>query len=285
MRHEIEDQRAFTRTDLVGIVAIGMVLGMLTLPLRGDAEADRATLVCRTNMRQLVRAMHLYSMDNGGFLPINWEDPTPGKNWIVNKIDGFDSGATNYGALQNPATSMLANYLERSPRPFKCPADKSTTTYGGTRVPRVRSVSMNLAVGTDGLSPKTPTPGAWLDGAHGHTANRTWRCFGKLSEMVRPIPSDIYMFLDEHPDSINDGLFAIVGPGPRSPKQWIDWPASYHNGAGGFGMADGSALQHRWIAPATVLTFAVPQPPKLPASLPDLNWLSDHTTALVTDQP
>jgi hypothetical protein len=284
MKNQPENQRAFTRTDLIAIVAICGLLGLVTFPLRGDTQSDSDTIVCRTNMRQLARAVHLYSMDNGGLLPINWDDPTPGKNWIVGNVGGFGTDSTNINALRNPATSMLANYLERSARPFKCPADKSTFRVGGLFVPRPRSVSMNLAVGTDGLSPKNPAPGAWLDGSHGHTANRTWRCFSKLSDMVRPIPSQIYMFLDEHPDSINDGLFGIVGPGP-SPKQWIDWPAYYHNGGAGFGMADGSALQHRWVSAAPKVNLASPQPPTLPASLPDLNWLSDHTTALVTAQP
>jgi prepilin-type processing-associated H-X9-DG protein len=106
-----------------------------------------------------------------------------------------------------------------------------------------------------------------------------------MSDFVRPIPSQTFMFLDEHPDSINDGLFGNVGPGPQSQKRWIDWPAWYHNGGAGFGMADGSALIHKWVAPAPPSTLAFPQPPTLPASLPDLNWLSDHTTALITDQP
>jgi hypothetical protein len=181
---------------------------------------------------------------------------------------------------------MLANYLDRRARPFKCPADLSTSRIGGVQVPRARSISMSCAVGTDPQSPKNPTPGAWLDGAHGHTANRIWRCFSKMSDFVRPIPSQTFMFLDEHPDSINDGLFGNVGPGPQSQKRWIDWAASYHNGGAGFGMADGSALIHKWVAPAPLQSASgFGTPPSLPASLPDLNWLSDHTTALITNQP
>lgn len=283
MKKKIDNQQGFTRTDLVAIVAICVALSFVTFPLRGDAQTDGDTLVCRSNMRQLVRAMHLYSMDNGGYLPINWEDATPGRNWIVDNY--FETQTQKSAALQNPATSMLANYVERSVRPFKCPADKTTVRAGGQLLARTRSVSMNLAVGTDGLVSKTPTAGAWLDGQHSHTANRTWRCFGKLSDMVRPIPSEIYVFLDEHPDSINDGLFGLVGPGlPRTQKRWIDWPAYYHNGGAGFGMADGSAVQHRWVSAPPPVNLS-PQPPTLPASLPDIDWLSAHTTARITDQP
>jgi competence protein ComGC len=284
MKRSPKHQAGFTRVDLVAVIVIIFLLGLVTLPLRGDYESDSAKLICHTNMRQLVRAMHLYSMDNGGLLPLNSDDPTPGRAWVQTQ-DSFGNSATNISSLQNPATSMLANYLDRRARPFKCPADLSTVPGGGVRVPKARSVSMNLAVGTDPLSPKNPTPGWWLDGAHNHTANKTWRCFSKMSDFVRPIPSQTFMFLDEHPDSINDGVFAIVGPGPLSPKQWIDWPAWYHNGGAGFGMADGSALTHTWISPAPATSLAFPQAPRLPASLPDLNWLSSHATALITDQP
>ena len=283
MKRKVEKQNAFTRTDLVAMVAIFIVLAALTLPLRGDYESDSAKLICHTNMRQMVRAMHLYSMDNSGLLPLNGDDPTPGRAWISSTGEG---ALTNAAALQTPSSSMLANYLDRRARPFKCPADLSTFVVNGVRVPHARSISMNCAVGTDQQLPKNPTPGAWLDGAHTHTANRIWRCFSKMSDFVQPVPSQTFMFLDEHPDSINDGLFGNVGPGPQSQKRWIDWAASYHNGGAGFGMADGSALIHKWVAPALLQSSSgFGTPPSLPASLPDLNWLSDHTTALITSQP
>jgi hypothetical protein len=283
MKSNEPNQSGFTRVDLIAVIAIIAVLGGMTLPLRGDYESDSAKLVCHANLRQLVRAVHLYSMDFG-VLPYNGDDPGPGRSWVPIQ-DSFGGTATNTIALQNPATSLLANYLERRARPFKCPADLSTASFGGIRVPRARSISMNCAVGSDPIS-SNPTPGAWLDGNHGHTANKIWRCFGKMSDFVRPIPSQTFIFLDEHPDSINDGLFANVGPGPQSQKRWIDWAASYHNGGAGFGMADGSALTHKWVAPAPLRSLSgFGTPPPLLASLPDLNWLSDHTTALITNQP
>jgi hypothetical protein len=284
MKTENQNQSGFTRVDLVAVVTMVAVLGALTLPLRGDAASESAGVICRVNKRQLIRALHLYTMDNGGLLPPNTGDPTSGRTWVFPVI-GFDAGATNSAALTNPTTSLLANYLERNSRPFKCPADLSTQRIGTTQVPRARSVAMSNAVGTDGSRPKEPTPGAWLDGGYGHTANRIWRCFGKLSDMVKPIPADLWVILDEHQDSINDGMFGNIGPGPQSQKRWIDWPAHYHNGAAGFGMADGSAMLHRWNVPAPNSTIVNPQPPPMPSSLSDLLWLADHTTSLITDQP
>jgi prepilin-type processing-associated H-X9-DG protein len=286
MKIASEKQTAFTRTDLVAIIAIVAGLGVLTLPLHGDATTESSSIICRTNKRQLIRALHLYTMDNGGLLPPNGGDSTPGRTWVSGFMDftgGVDS--TNFNTLTTPTTSLLANYLDRSPRPFKCPADLvAVRDRTGRFVQRVRSVSMNNAVGTDPQQLKNPAPGMWLDGNAGHTANQRWRCFGKLSDMVRPTPADLFVVLDEHPDSINDSMFGSVGPGPSN-KRWIDIAAAYHNGGAGFGMADGSAQIHRWLVPASRVSLAFPQSPPLPASLPDLLWLADRTSALITDQP
>ena len=282
MKHSSDQQAGFTRTDLIAVIAIVAALSMLTLPLRGDVESESTSVICRTNKRQLIRALHLYTMDSRrGLLPPNGGD----RNWVLGYIDFSSPDSTNTTLLTNPTTSLLANYLERSPRPFKCPADRSAVTRGGRPIPRARSVSMNNAVGTDPSGGAIPVPGFWLDGAGGHTANRTWRCFAKFSDMNRPKPSDLWMIIDEHPDSINDALFGSVGPGPQSQKRWIDWPAAYHNGGAGLGMADGSAQIHNWLAPATRITSFPGTPPTGPGALADILWLADRTSALVAGQP
>ena len=62
-----------------------------------------------------------------------------------------------------------------------------------------------------------------------------------------PLPYRIFIFLDEHPDSINDGYFLNKWPPKNSDdREWIDLPASYHNGAASFSFADGHSETHRW---------------------------------------
>jgi prepilin-type processing-associated H-X9-DG protein len=63
----------------------------------------------------------------------------------------------------------------------------------------------------------------------------------KMSEFLYPGPAETWVFLDEHPDSINDAGF--FNPHQTS---WIDIPAAYHNAACGFAMADGHAEIHKW---------------------------------------
>ena len=61
------------------------------------------------------------------------------------------------------------------------------------------------------------------------------------------------MLTEEHPDSINDGYFLNK---PDS-LQWMDLPASYHNGAANLAFADGHLETHKW-------RFASTKPPARP---------------------
>ena len=91
--------------------------------------------------------------------------------------------------------------------------------------------------------------------------------------------------MDEHPDSVNDGAFAVIMPttvrGVTS-GMIVDYPASYHNGAAGFSFADGHSEIHKWIGSAI-------KPPvkndsgwlsRIDAgdSAKDIEWLSSVTT-------
>lgn len=63
-----------------------------------------------------------------------------------------------------------------------------------------------------------------------------------------PNPSGIWVFVDEHPDSIATGLFTV-----RMKKDsWEHLPASYHNGACGFAFADGHSEIKKWLDAFTI---------------------------------
>jgi len=109
-----------------------------------------------------------------------------------------------------------------------------------------------------------------------------------------PQPSQIFVFLDEHPDSINDGYFLNQSPQngsgsgsgygvPTIPAQWTHLPASYHNRATSFSFADGHSELHRWSQPGT-MPPAVPDAAKMPIWIPanpavgltDFDWVLEH---------
>ena len=63
-----------------------------------------------------------------------------------------------------------------------------------------------------------------------------------------------FTFLDEHPDSIDDGFFALE---PTIAKRWAfgtppNVPANYHNGAAAWPLWDGHAEVHKWRDAATL---------------------------------
>ena len=98
------------------------------------------------------------------------------------------------------------------------------------------------------------------------------------------IISNLFVFLDEHPNSINDSGFAVeCYPGAKA--RFIDYPASYHNGAGGFAFGDGHAEIKKWIDFRTVVetsfdgsTWPRVQHVASPDNL-DLAWIQARASA------
>src|SRR2546426_1044648 len=99
---------------------------------------------------------------------------------------------------------------------------------------RVRSNSMNGFV----------EGGLYHDPSGGSSWYQAYRRYEKMSDIVDPSPSKLWVFVDEHPDSINDGWMIT---NVTDPNNWTDLPASYHNGACGFCFADSHAEIHKWM--------------------------------------
>jgi prepilin-type processing-associated H-X9-DG protein len=281
-----EKQAGFTRADLLAVIAIMGALVLVGLPAIGETGAGSDAVTCQNNQRQLVRAYHLYAADYAEYFAPTWDTSsatTPPSTWVSGTMSGT-ADATNFVSLITPTTSVLAPYLHTNYKVFKCPADFSMTVIAGQRFPRVRSVSINLAVGTKPLSAggdgKKATDGAWLDGSHSHLANSVYRCYARLSDVVDPKPSGLFLFLDEGIGSINDALFGIVGPGIN--RGWIDWPAAYHRGGGGISYIDGHAEIHPWLGFDLLKTGSGDLPPTVAA---DQQWLSQRTTASISSGP
>jgi prepilin-type processing-associated H-X9-DG protein len=88
-----------------------------------------------------------------------------------------------------------------------------------------------------------------------------------------------WVFIDECPDSINDGLFGVY----MNQTRWDDVVSSTHGGAGGLSFADGHAELKKWLDGNTRLPVQKVNPcPVYTRSLPspnDLPWLKDRTSA------
>ena len=228
-------------------------------------------------------AWKMYSGDNQDFLPLNGGG-TGYPKWVAGSMrddkvtippvwPGID--ATNTALLVDSRYSQLGSYL-RDPAIFKDPGDQSKWK-GQTRV---RSFSMNCAVGT----PHTDT-------TLGPTG--TWRYYNKESDMTAPSPSDLWVLQDEHPDGINDSFFSFQMPINAALTVYIDMPAKYHNNACAFSFADGHSELHKWLRPEVLPdvnwnTELAPEPIRSQSSNTannkDILWLAHHTTAPAAGQ-
>ena len=262
----------FTLVELLVVIALIAILAALLLPALSRARARAQGYQCLNNTRQLVLAWQLYSDDHNGRLAYNLGGDATRKTVVkktnLNWVNSFltwelDADNTNTATLTETAMGLYAN---RAARIYRCPSDRvvSTKQRAVGWSARVRSYSMNAMVGDAGeLTQKGVNQN-----------NPYYLQFFRLTDI--PQPSEIFVFLDEHPDSINDGYFL----NQFYAKEWVDLPASYHNGSAAFAFADGHAQLQRWRDDSTKQP-AHPDAADLPLPMGseqtlDFRWVVQH---------
>jgi prepilin-type processing-associated H-X9-DG protein len=117
-----------------------------------------------------------------------------------------------------------------------------------------------------------------------------------MSGFTYPGPANSWVFMDEHPDSIDDAtLYVDVEPSAlqTGTGQFTEFPAAYHNNGCGIAFADGHAECHKWLNAQTMPPIKIDPPgiahemgvyqQVIVVSDPDLQWLAQKTPRPVTD--
>jgi prepilin-type N-terminal cleavage/methylation domain-containing protein/prepilin-type processing-associated H-X9-DG protein len=283
----------FTLIELLVVIAIIAILAGMLLPALAKAKTKAQGIMCMNNSNQLIKGWHMFSTDNneqilgaihGGMAnqdtpsPVDTlRDPVSGQlvfpwaqgwqDWGGNLLSRQN---TNLQEIIDPRYSSMATYIAQNKGVFKCPADKfvhRSQRAVGWATGRLRSMSGNIAVGNgnggDGDGP-------W---------DAAYKKVRKSSDLYNPSPAETWVYLDEHPDSMNDpGFFSPYFTGS---KAWVDIPANYHNGAAGVAFADGHSEVHPWkggLKGARVCTYdngyAVPAGS---LDIQDFNWMYRRT--------
>ena len=160
----------------------------------------------------------------------------------------YPTGALNnvdpYGTSTSISKGAIFDYAGSDPTIWLCPSDPSTgrnpNYMGGRTVSRARSYSMNIWMGNS----------AWQTG---------WIVFKKLSDLEAAGPTDIFLFMDERYDSINDGSFVVemtgfnpfdsTGGQRNRGCKLVDYPSNYHRNSGVVGFIDGHIETRSWVDP------------------------------------
>lgn len=271
----------FTLVELLVVIAVIGILASMLLPALNQARSRAQSAVCMANHRQLSLALHLYAGEFEDRLPYNLGaggtreavETDTYQNWANSLLNWeLDPGNTNLAWLR---AGGLGPFLSGSVEVYRCPADRALSAIqrqAGWSA-RARSVSLNAMIGN---------AGEFMQG-YSNTNNPGYRQYLRLGDVRAP--ATIFTFIDEHPDSINDGYFL----NRLGRREWVDLPGSNHGGAASVAFVDSHVESRRWRHAGT-RPRPIPDAAQLPRSVPesefsDWDWLRERTTMSTVSPP
>jgi prepilin-type N-terminal cleavage/methylation domain-containing protein/prepilin-type processing-associated H-X9-DG protein len=245
-KRSVAKTAAFTLIELLVVIAIIAILAALLLPALARAKEKAWTIGCLSNLKQLETCWHLYATDNADLLvPNNSIMLYSGTNWRVGAANV--SWCPDHARTDTDATDLRSGALfpyNTSLGIYHCPADKSTVeTANGQPTTQLRNRSYNMSQSVNGYPEYLTSlnlPGL-----------SDIPCWKKFTEIRRPIPSRLFVFIDEHADTLYDAQFGNPAGGPYWSAMWFDMPSDRHNRGACLSFADGHAERWRWRAPMT----------------------------------
>ncbi|MGA3283390.1 MAG: prepilin-type N-terminal cleavage/methylation domain-containing protein [Verrucomicrobiota bacterium] len=231
---------AFTLIELLVVIAIIGILAALLLPALTRSKMAAQSLACKNNLMELQVCWHLYENDNNDVLVPNnsvdavTADTGTGSIWALGIAWCLDQNARTEIIPTNIMGGMLFQYNSQIAI-YHCPSDQSVLeTPSGENLPDLRWRSYNMSQSVNGY----PDFDSWV-----YATIPAWK---KLTEIRHPVPSDVFVFIDEHEDAIMDSQFGNPPVGSFADGLWLDLPANRHNQGANLSFADGHVEYWRW---------------------------------------
>lgn len=227
---------AFTLIELLVVIAIIAILAAMLLPALGRAKLRAQRIQCMSNLRQLGIAWTMYTVDNNGFLALNWPVTAGNDAWVLGDMTGATE-CTNTTLIQQ---GKLFPY-NKNVALYRCPADKNALAKA-RNAPPARSYSMNSFMGGRRSSAYPNGYQGAIPAAIGSYNPGYVLCYEKDTQMKKP--AELWVMIEEDERGINDAFFVPDPPNPSTGASsvWYDFPAiSEHRHGWGFGLnfADG----------------------------------------------
>jgi prepilin-type N-terminal cleavage/methylation domain-containing protein/prepilin-type processing-associated H-X9-DG protein len=256
--------RAFTLIELMVVTVVLVLLAALAIPAHGKAGKRGQAVLCAQNLRQLMAGYLMYAQDNND-VALGASSSAIAPAWCSGGLFGPPQAIDEAIIRQSPTYPYVG-----STTVFRCPDDMSGFIVRGKFWLRNRSYAVN---GFMGAPSAIVYPNADL-----------FKSARTLSDITAPGPSEVYVLIEEHENSLNDSHFLPFRDlHSFGNQQWLDAPSGRHDNGAGLGYADGHANIHRWRDSDVQATWGPPTPwavGRLPRPGPrDFDWFTNHIAA------